>query len=130
MTTQLKMVGPVVSGMDGALAEAVITAIEDDNPGMDVDIDDQGNIDSRAVKLFANVRHSLGRLGCVDSHPNHLGAGQSELFDLNGGTNHVNRVRVGHRLNTHRRTASHRDDSRPPNHLRLSRISCRRTSRE
>ena len=42
MTTQVKMVGPVVSGMDGALAEAVITAIEDDNPGMDVDIDDQG----------------------------------------------------------------------------------------
>lgn len=38
----VKMVGPVVRGMDGALAEAVITAIEVDNPDVDVDVDDQG----------------------------------------------------------------------------------------
>ncbi len=37
-----KMVGPVVRGMDGTLAEAIISAIETDNPDLDIDVDDQG----------------------------------------------------------------------------------------
>ena len=40
--THQKMVGPVVRGMDAHLAEAVITAIEMDNPDLDVEVDDQG----------------------------------------------------------------------------------------
>lgn len=42
MSTHVKMVGPVVRGMDAALAEAMISAIEIDNPGADIDVDDQG----------------------------------------------------------------------------------------
>jgi toluene monooxygenase system protein D len=40
--THVKMVGPVVRGMDGNLADAVIAAIETDNPDADVQVDDQG----------------------------------------------------------------------------------------
>ena len=32
MSTHVKMVGPVVRGLDGALADAVIEAIQNDNP--------------------------------------------------------------------------------------------------
>lgn len=42
MGTHTKMVGPVVRGLDGNLAEAVIAAIEADNPDADVMVDDQG----------------------------------------------------------------------------------------
>ncbi|WP_233149924.1 MmoB/DmpM family protein [Kineosporia sp. A_224] len=42
MDTHVKMVGPVVRGLDPNLAEAVITAIETDNPDADVLVDDQG----------------------------------------------------------------------------------------
>lgn len=37
-----KMVGPVVRGLDSALADAVIEAVEADNPDADVMVDDQG----------------------------------------------------------------------------------------
>jgi toluene monooxygenase system protein D len=42
MDAHPKMVGPVVRGLDANLAEAVITAIEEDNPDEDVMVDDQG----------------------------------------------------------------------------------------
>lgn len=42
MGTHTKMVGPVVRGLDGNLADAVIAAIETDNPDADVLVDDQG----------------------------------------------------------------------------------------
>ena len=42
MDAHPKMVGPVVRGLDANLAEAVITAIEDDNPDVEVLVDDQG----------------------------------------------------------------------------------------
>ena len=66
MTTQLKMVGPVVSGMDGALAEAVVTAIEDDNPDLEVDVDDQGGYiriqtPGRCRITRASLEDALGR---------------------------------------------------------------------
>jgi len=41
MESHVKMVGPVVRGLDANLAEAVITAIEIDNPDADVQVDDQ-----------------------------------------------------------------------------------------
>lgn len=37
-----KYVGPVVRGLDANLADAVIAAIEEDNPDADVLVDDQG----------------------------------------------------------------------------------------
>jgi toluene monooxygenase system protein D len=42
MDSQTKMVGPVIRGMDTNLADAVIDAIEVDNPDAEVLVDDQG----------------------------------------------------------------------------------------
>ena len=42
METHVKMVGPVVRGLDSNLADAVIDAIEADNPDADVVVDDEG----------------------------------------------------------------------------------------
>jgi len=42
METHVKMVGPVVRGLDTNLADAVIDAIEADNPDADVVVDDEG----------------------------------------------------------------------------------------
>jgi toluene monooxygenase system protein D len=42
MESHVKMVGPVVRGLDPNLAEAVISAIEVDNPDAEVMVDDQG----------------------------------------------------------------------------------------
>ena len=66
MTTQTKMVGPVVRGMDANLAEAMITAIETDNPDADVDVDDQGGYirittPGRCVMTRASLEDALGR---------------------------------------------------------------------
>ncbi len=38
----VKRVGPIMRGVDGELCDAVINAIEDDNPDCDVEVDDQG----------------------------------------------------------------------------------------
>ncbi|HHC09263.1 MAG TPA: monooxygenase [Actinobacteria bacterium] len=40
-TTQPKMVGPVLRGADAEMAEAIIEAIEIDNPDREVRVDDQ-----------------------------------------------------------------------------------------
>lgn len=42
MSRSAKLVGPVLRGMDGELAEAVIAAVERDNPDREVLVDDQG----------------------------------------------------------------------------------------
>ncbi len=42
MSAHVKMVGPVVRGLDPVLAEAVVSAIEVDNPDADVVVDDRG----------------------------------------------------------------------------------------
>jgi toluene monooxygenase system protein D len=42
MYSQTKMVGPVIRGLDANLADAVIDAIEVDNPDAEVLVDDQG----------------------------------------------------------------------------------------
>ena len=42
METHVKVVGPVVRGLDSNLADAVIDAIEADNPDADVVVDDEG----------------------------------------------------------------------------------------
>ncbi|HEX7661878.1 MAG TPA: MmoB/DmpM family protein [Pseudonocardiaceae bacterium] len=42
MQTRTKMVGPVIRGMDADLADAVIAAIETDNPDAEVAVEDEG----------------------------------------------------------------------------------------
>ena len=42
MSQSERMVGPVVRGMDGDIAEALVAAIERDNPGADVRVEDRG----------------------------------------------------------------------------------------
>ena len=66
MSPHVKMVGPVVRGLDGALADAVIEAIQIDNPDVDVDVDDQGGYirigtPQRCVLTRATLEESLGR---------------------------------------------------------------------
>jgi toluene monooxygenase system protein D len=66
MTTHVKMVGPVVRGLDGNLADAVIAAIEVDNPDVDVDVDDQGgyiriSTPQRCVLTRASLEEALDR---------------------------------------------------------------------
>jgi toluene monooxygenase system protein D len=65
-TTHVKMVGPVVRGLDAQLAEAVITAIENDNPDLEVEVDDQGGYirigtPGRCVLTRASLEDALGR---------------------------------------------------------------------
>lgn len=66
MQTHVKMVGPVVRGMDATLAEAVITAVETDNPDADVEVDDQGgyiriNTPHRCVLTRASLEDAIGK---------------------------------------------------------------------
>jgi len=66
MSTQVKMVGPVVRGLDAGLAEAMIIAIENDNPDVDVDVDDQGGYirittPGRCRLTRASLEEALGR---------------------------------------------------------------------
>jgi toluene monooxygenase system protein D len=66
MQTHVKMVGPVVRGMDAGLAEAVITAIETDNPDVDVEVDDQGgyiriHTPNHCRMTRASLEDALGR---------------------------------------------------------------------
>ena len=53
----VKRVGPIIRGVDGELCDAVINAIEDDNPGADVEVDDQGGY----VKITTPWRCRLTR---------------------------------------------------------------------
>ena len=60
------MVGPVVRGLDPKLAEAVITAIEIDNPDVEVVVDDQGGyiriVTPSSCRLTrASLEDALGR---------------------------------------------------------------------
>ena len=66
MASHVKMVGPVVRGLDPNLAEAVISAIEVDNPEADVVVDDQGGYIRIATPTVcrmtrASLEDALGR---------------------------------------------------------------------
>ena len=66
MDAHPKMVGPVVRGLDANLAEAVITAIEEDNPDVEVLVDDQGGYIRIATPSVcrltrASLEDALGR---------------------------------------------------------------------
>lgn len=53
----VKRVGPIVRGVDGEFCDALISAIEDDNPDSDVEVDDQGGY----VKITTPWRCRLTR---------------------------------------------------------------------
>ena len=62
----VKRVGPIIRGVDGELCDAVINAIEDDNPGADVEVDDQGGYvkittPQRCRLTRASLERELGR---------------------------------------------------------------------
>lgn len=66
MESHTKMVGPVVRGLDANLADAVISAIEADNPDADVLVDDQGGYiriatPTRCRMTRASLEDALGR---------------------------------------------------------------------
>jgi toluene monooxygenase system protein D len=61
-----KLVGPVIRGFDGELAEAVAAAIETDNPDADVLVDDQGgyiriSVPHRCLLRRSSLEAELGR---------------------------------------------------------------------
>jgi toluene monooxygenase system protein D len=60
-----KMVGPVIRGADADLADAVIEAIEADNPGADVMVEDAGgyiriSVPQRCRLSRASLEEALG----------------------------------------------------------------------
>ena len=66
MTASQKRVGPVIRGVEGELAEAVVAAIEMDNPEADVLVDDQGgyvriSVPHRCVLTRRSLEEQLGR---------------------------------------------------------------------
>lgn len=61
-----KLVGPILRGMDVDLIDAVIEAIEADNPGSEVAVDDQGGyvrigVDRRCRLSRTSLEQALGR---------------------------------------------------------------------
>lgn len=63
---QLKLVGPVIRGAEGDLADALITAMEADNPGAEIFVDDRGgyiriNMAERCVVTRASLEDALGK---------------------------------------------------------------------
>jgi len=88
MNNHVKMVGPVVRGLDANLAEAVITAIEEDNPDADVEVDDQGGYirictPNVCRMTRASLEDALGRtFGLHQLEPSLAGfAGRMKLSD-------------------------------------------------
>ncbi len=62
----VKMVGPVVRGVNADLADALITAIENDNPGAEVVVEDRGgyiriSVPQRCRVTRASLEEALGR---------------------------------------------------------------------
>jgi toluene monooxygenase system protein D len=64
--SDLKLVGPMIRGADGDLADALITAMEMDNPGAEILVEDRGgyiriNMAERCVVTRASLEDALGR---------------------------------------------------------------------
>ena len=56
--SDVKLVGPVVRGFDTELADAVISAIETDNPGREVIVDDRGGYIRISVAHECRLTHA------------------------------------------------------------------------
>ena len=64
--TETKLVGPVIRGMDEDIINAVIDAAEQDNPGKDIIVEDQGGYvriqsDNSMTLTQASMVEMLGR---------------------------------------------------------------------
>jgi toluene monooxygenase system protein D len=62
----VKLVGPVMRGTDRVMSDAVIEAIELDNPGAEISVEDQGGyvrigIAQRCLLTRASMEEALGR---------------------------------------------------------------------
>jgi len=77
-------------------------------------IANEGHINAHFVELIANVRNSFSSFRGVDSQAHHLRTRQGQFLDLDGGTDDIHRVCVGHRLNPDRCISPHSDDALPP----------------
>ena len=73
-----------------------------------MEITNQGNIDTHAIELLADMWNGLCSLWRIDRDTDKLGASQCQFLDLNCRTYDVGCIRVGHGLNAHRRIATHR----------------------
>lgn len=64
--TKSHLVGPIVRGVDGDIAEAVANAIEDDNPESEITVDDTGGYVRISVPRYCrltrgSIEEELGR---------------------------------------------------------------------
>ncbi|MDQ1628557.1 MAG: toluene monooxygenase system protein [Actinomycetota bacterium] len=62
----VKLVGPLIRGVDADLADAVISAVEADNPDAEVVVEDQGgyiriNVADRCRLTRASMQEALGQ---------------------------------------------------------------------
>src|SRR5665647_51708 len=87
-----------------------------------MEITNQRNINSHSIQLFPDVRNSLCCLHRVNRQTHHLRTSDRQLLDLNGGANHINSIRIGHGLNTDRRSTAHGKHPGAPDHTRLERM--------
>jgi toluene monooxygenase system protein D len=59
---RIKLVGPVIRGMDDDIINAVIDAAEDDNPERDIIVDDRsGYVRIQAEKSFVLTQQSMAK---------------------------------------------------------------------
>ena len=82
-------------------------------------VTNQGHINAHFVKLISDVGDGLCSLWCVDSDPHQFRTRQGQFFDLNGCSDDINGIGVGHGLNTNGRLPPHRDNALAPYNLRL-----------
>ena len=93
-------------------------------------VTNQGHINAHFVELISDMGNGLCSLWRVDSDPHQFRTRYGQFFNLNGCSNDINGVGVGHRLNTNGRLPPHRDNALPPHHLSLKAVplkgNCRR----
>ena len=114
-----------ITGVDAIFRQCLCTVriVRQQAVAVVMKVTDQGHIDTHAVKLLANIRHSLGGFRGVDRDANHLGASQRQLFNLDGRADGIDGVGVGHGLHTHRCITANSHDSRTPHNAGLKRVA-------
>ena len=79
---------------------------------VEMKVANQRDINAHPVQLIANIGHCLRCLWRVYRYADHFRTSKGQFFDLNGGSNGISRICVGHRLQTHRRVrAPNRHDT-------------------
>jgi hypothetical protein len=65
-------------------------------------VTDQGSVDLHAIELLAYRRHRSGGLLCVDGDTHELRAGPRKFLHLNGRTDRISGIGIGHGLDDNR----------------------------